>query len=118
MIGELRVHAGEFDFRHVTRRAFLRAHRTRRGAATLSLRLFRRREMAGETLLIVVRALFLQLLVRVVTAQTTDARIVRVVTAAIEHAIWLKANVANAGLARQQHRRFETRVARAAERLR
>src|SRR5215510_8921994 len=58
------------------------------------------------------------MLVRVVTTQTTNARIVRVVTAAIEHPVGLKANVVDTRLARQQHRLLETRVARAAKRLR
>src|SRR5690349_140531 len=87
VIGKGGVHAGEFDFRHVTARAVLCAHRTGRGAATLSLRFLRGRQMTRETLAIVIRRVLLQLLVRVVTRKARDARIVRVVTAAIEHSI-------------------------------
>jgi hypothetical protein len=96
MIRELRVHSREFNFRHVARRAFVGTHRTRRRTAPLRLRFFRRCEMTRETFLIVIRGVLAQLLVRVVTAQTTNARIVRVVTATIEHPVRLKANVVDA----------------------
>ncbi len=50
-------------------------------------------QMTRKTLRIVVRRFLLQLLMRIVTAQTPDPRIVRVVPAAIEHAIRLKTNI-------------------------
>ena len=55
---------------------------------------------------------------RIVTSQTRDARIVCVVTAAIEHAIRLETNVVYPRLPRQEHRLLKTRVTRTAKRLR
>ena len=40
VIGEGGVHAGQLDFRHVAGRAFRRTDGTRRGASSLSLRVF------------------------------------------------------------------------------
>src|SRR5919206_4231947 len=74
--------------------------------------------MTSQTLLIVIRCILLQRLVRIVTGQTRDARIVCVMAAAIEHAIRLKANVVDSRLARQQHRLLKARMTRTAKRLR
>src|ERR1041385_9538968 len=78
VIGEGGVHAGEFDFGHVTARAAFCAHGTRRGAASLSLRFLRSRQMTRETLRVVIGRIPLQLLVRVVTREARDAGLVRV----------------------------------------
>ena len=118
MICKRGVHAGEFDFRHVTARAVLCAHRASRGAAAISLCFLRGRQMTRETLAVVIRRVMLQLLVRIVTRETRDARIVRVVTTAIEYPIRLKPNVVNSRLPRLQHCLLKTRVTRPAERLR
>src|SRR5215204_218071 len=58
------------------------------------------------------------MLVRIMTSNARDARIVRVMTAAIEHPVRLKTNVVDSRLARQKHRLFETRVTRPTKRLR
>ena len=89
------MHAGQLDSRHVTRRAFFRADRTCCGATALSLCFFRFRQVTRETLRIVIRRIFLQMFVRIVTRETPDSRIVRVVTTTIEHAIRLKTDVVN-----------------------
>ena len=96
VVGELRVHAGELNFRHVTRRAFVRTHGTCRRGSPSSLGFPRIREMTRKTLLIVIRRVLLQLLVWVVTTQTANPRIVRVVTATVEHPVRLKTNVVDA----------------------
>ena len=59
VIGEFRVHAWKLYFRHVTRRAFRCAHRTRGRTASLGFGFFRGGEMARETLAIVVGSVFL-----------------------------------------------------------
>ena len=50
MIGELRVHAAELNFRHVARRAFIRADGTSRRVAPLGLCFLSGGQMTRKTL--------------------------------------------------------------------
>lgn len=112
------MHAGELDAGHVTGRALFCAHRTGIGVATRGLRVSGFGQVTGEAFRIVVRGVFLEFLVRIVTSNTPEPRIVRVVSATTEHAIRLEANVVDASLPRLQHRLLKTGVTRAAKRLR
>ena len=98
--------------------ALFRTHGTRVRIATRGLRLSRFGYVAGETLRIVIRGVFLQFLVWVMTGDTAKPQIVRVVPATIEHAVRLEPNVVDARLSRLQHRLLETRMTRATKRLR
>ena len=118
MIGERSVHAREFDAGHVTRYALLCADRTGIGVTARGLSVRRFRYVTGEAFWIVVRRVFLELLVRVVTRHTAKPRIVRIVSATTEHAIRLEANVVDASLPRLQHRLLKTCMTRSAKRLR
>src|SRR5690349_4486296 len=93
VIGEGGVHAGEFDFRHVTGHALLCADGTGVGVAASSLRVGGFGYVAREAFWIVVGRVLLELLVRIVTGDTSQTRVICVVPATIEHAIRLKANV-------------------------
>ena len=74
--------------------------------------------MTREAFWIVVRGVFLELIVRVVTRDAAKPRIISVVPATIEHVIRLEANVVDATLSRLQHRLLKTCMTRAAEGLR
>lgn len=111
------MHAGEVNLRHVTGHTLLRTYRTSISVTARGLRVSWFRQMAGETFRIVVRRVFLQLLVRIMTGNATKPRVIRVVSATTEHAIRLKANVVDAALSLLQHRLLETGVTRTAKRL-
>lgn len=96
VIGEGGVHAGEFDFGHVTGDALFGAHRTGVGVAARGFLIAGFSQVAGEAFGIVVRSISYELFVRIVTGDTADSRVVRVMALAIEHAIRLKANVVDA----------------------
>ena len=100
MIGERCVHARKFDFRHVTGRAVFCADWTGRCTAALSFGVFSRRQVTRQALRVVIRCILPQLLVRIVTRQTTYPRIVSIVTTTVEYTIWLKANVVDSRLPR------------------
>ena len=61
VIGEGRVHAGEFDFGYVTGYALFRTQGTGGGVTSSGLGISWFRDMAGETFRIVVRRVFLEL---------------------------------------------------------
>lgn len=112
------MHAGQLNLGHVTGHTLFRTDGTRVGVAARSLSVSWFRQMAGETFWIVVRRVFLELLVRIMTSNTTDPRVIRVVSATTEQAVRLKANVVDSALSLLQHRLLETGVTRAAKRLR
>ena len=118
MVREGGVHAGQFHLRHVAGHALPRTHRAGIGVAASGFRISRFRQVTGEAFRIVIRHVSLQLLVRIVTSNAANSRIVRVVPATIEHPIRLKANIVYVSLSRLQHRLLKTRVTRAAKRLR
>ena len=67
--------------------------------------------MTGETLSVVIRSVFLKLLVRIVTSEAADARIVGIVAATVKYPVRLKTYVVDPRLAGQKHGLLETGVA-------
>ena len=110
MIGEVGVHAGEFDFGHVAGHALGRAGGAGAGVAARGFHIGWFCDVAGEAFRIIVSGVLLKLIVRVVAGDAAKALIVCVVSAAIEHAVRLEADVVDTSLRGLQHRLLETSV--------
>jgi len=79
----------QFKLGHVARYAFVFRNRTRFGAGFAA-------RMTGETFAVEIHRLGLEVVMRIVAGQTTDACILRVVAFATRQPVGLKANVGNA----------------------
>jgi len=88
MIRELKVCARKLELGHMASGAIFFSHGTRSGADLSAT-------VAGHAFGIVVGRIGDDLLVRVVTCQTTDTRIVGVVALALGQAVGLKSNIRN-----------------------
>src|ERR1051325_2336546 len=90
MIRKLEMRRRHFNLRHVTRRAIFIGHRTTLPITRLRILISKR--VTLETALIVVRRLFTQRLVRIMTCGAGYPSIIRI-TLAAKNPVWLKANV-------------------------
>jgi len=102
MIGEWRVHAGDFDLGHVACDAVLCADRARVARMILQPLAFLC-VVTRQTFLIVRASVFYQLLVRVVAGDAGQAGFALVPAFAVFQAIGLEADVGDAGCACLKH---------------
>ncbi len=117
MICELEVHLWQFHFRHVALRTLLLTHWTGSRGAAGRLRVARSGEMTGQAFRVIESRVMLQLVVWVMTGDTTDPRIA-LVSSAVEYSVGLKTDIVETALPWHYHHLVEALVAGAAEFLR
>ena len=82
VIGKFVVRSRQFKLGHVARYAFVFSNRTRLGSGLAT-------RMTGQTFAVEIHRFGLEVMMRIVAGQTTDARILRVITFAARQAVWL-----------------------------
>ena len=99
MVGELAMHLRHFNLGHVASDTLFWANRTSRRRTIARLNVAQLGEVAGQAFRVIESCLMFDLIVRIVTCETTDPSIA-LVSRAIKNSIRLETNVVDAALRR------------------